>query len=104
MKPDDEVIYVISITGIKTPSNQKAITDDLPKHVGAAKMNITPAVPSAPGQVAIPRLFTRWRGNAEEQAWQNALMGAVKAHNASIAIDVSAWDHAPGYPQGDTEL
>mgnify|MGYP001583865181 CR=1 FL=1 len=104
MKENDEVIYTISITGIRTMVNQKAITDELPKHIGAAKTLITPAMNATPGTITIPRLFTAWRGNSAEQTWQASLMEAVKAHNASVAIDVQPWSHAPGYPKGDLDL
>ncbi len=104
MKENDEVIYTIAITGIRTMVEQKSITDELPKHVGAAKTVIFPAMNSAPGQITIPRLFTSWRGDTAEQAWQTSLMEAVKSHRASITIDVQPWSPAPGYPMGDIEL
>jgi hypothetical protein len=104
MKPNDEVVYTIAISGIKNAVNQKSITDLLPNHTGSAKMHITPATKSAPGAISIPRLFTQWRGDGAEEVWQTNLMDAVKGHGASIAIDVQPWSHAPGYPQGELEL
>ena len=104
MKPNDEVIYSITISGIKTASNQSAITELLPTHIGTGHMSIMPATKAEPGMIEVERLFTRWRGDTEEKAWQSNLMEAVKAHNASIAIDVQPWGYANGYPQGDTEL
>lgn len=104
MKPNDEVIYAIAITGIEDTVKQKSITDELPKHIGAGKMRITPAAPNAPGRIEVPRLFTAWRGDAHEQAWQSNLMEAIKSHGASIAIDVQPWTPAVGYPQGDLSL
>ncbi len=104
MKPNDEVIYSIAITGIKGLVAQGAISKELPQHIGTGKMRITPATNTAPGLIEVPRLFTTWRGDEQEQAWQARLMEVVKERGASIAIDVQPWDYAPGYPQGDTEL
>ena len=104
MKQNDEVIYSISISGINKLDDQSAIVKELPTYIGAGKMQVTPVMKSTPGTVTIPRLFTSWRGDTEEQAWQSRLIEAVKGFGASIAIDVQAWSHAPGYPQGDTEL
>jgi hypothetical protein len=104
MKEHDEVIYTIMITGIETLSKQDAIVKELPNFIGTGKMEIGPATKTAPGLIDIPRLFTTWRGNDAEKAWQERLTEAVKEHNASIAIDVQPWNYAPGYPQGDTEL
>lgn len=104
MKPNDEVIYTIAITGIKNTVNQKSITDELPKHVGSAKMVITPPQPNAPGSITIPRLYTFWREDYQEKAWQEVLMQTIKGYGASIAIDVQPFTHAHGYPQGDVDL
>ena len=98
MKENDEVIYTLSITGITKLADQDAIVSRLPNLIGAGKMQI------APGLIEIPRLYTRWRGDASEQAWQESVMGVAKEHGASCAIDVQPWSHAPGYPQGDTDL
>ena len=45
----------------------------------------------------VPRLCTYWKGDTEEQAWQDTLRGKVH-------IEVAEWTPAPGYPQGDLEL
>lgn len=104
MKENDECIYTIAITGIKGLINQKALTDELPKHVGGVKMRITPAMITTPGTITIPRLYTFWRGDTSEQAWQSAIMEMVKERGAACAIDVQPFAHAPGYPQGDLSL
>ena len=104
MKPNDDVIYSIAITGIKSIVAQKSITDELPKHIGAAKMQIAPVTEDEFGTITIPRLFTFWRGDTDEQAWQARLMEVVKSRGASIAIDVQPFYHAPGYPKGDVDL
>lgn len=91
MKPNDEVVYTIAISGIKGL-------------VAQGNMAITPATKTAPGMISIPRLCTQWRGDDEEKSWQENVMRVVKEQGASIAIDVQPWSHAPGYPQGDTEL
>lgn len=104
MKPNDEVVYTISITGITKLADQNAIVTALPNHIGGGKMAIIPVTQTAPGLIEVPRLFTTWRGDASEQAWQQSVMKAVMEHGASCAIDVQPWSHAPGYPQGDTEL
>lgn len=98
MKQGDEIIYTIAISGIRNAVNQRSIVELLPNHVGSAKMIITS------GAINIPRLFTFWREDYQEQAWQQVLMEAVKGHGASIAIDVQPWTPAAGYPQGDVEL
>lgn len=49
------------------------------------------------GIVSVPRLFTLWQGDAEEQAWQRAIQSAIPG----CLIDVRDWEMAPGYPQGD---
>ncbi len=104
MKVNDEVIYTISITGIKGLAAQNAIMQFLPHHIGSSKVQIAPATGKTPGTITIPRLFTRWREDYQETAWQNILMEAVKGHGASIAIDVQPWSHAAGYPTGDVDL
>lgn len=112
MKENDEVIYTIEITGIKSQADLDAIAKDLPHHIGAGKMVILPVTKTAPGLIKVPRLFTSWRGDAPEQAWQQSVMEAVKgaaskgaaSKGASCAIDVQTWTPAPGYPQGDIDL
>ena len=104
MKENDTVIYTISISGVKNLVNQEAIVRELPKLIGSGKMNVTPATPKTPGMIDVPRLFTSWRGDASEQAWQQSVMEIAKEHGASIAIDVQPWSHATGYPKGDLAL
>lgn len=86
MKPNDEVIYTLSITGIKTLADQNAIVMALPHHIGAPMMKIVPVTETTPGRIDVPRLFTRWRGDAEEQAWKSRLIEDVNAHGAACTI------------------
>ena len=104
MKPNDEVIYSISITGIESLVHQSAIVNALPSYIGSAKMGIMPVREDAHGVIEVPRLFTFWRGDAAEQAWQTTLSQVAHARGASIAIDVQPWTPATGYPQGDVDL
>ncbi len=67
-------------------------------------MKIAPVTKTSPGLIEVPRLFTAWRGDDSEQAWQERMTAEVKEHGTSIAIDVQPWSHAPGYPKGDVDL
>ena len=54
----------------------------------------------------IPRLCTFWRGDTEEQAWQDDLRRRMNNadEDAALIIESAEWTPAPGYPQCDLDL
>lgn len=95
-----EVIYTIAITAIETTANQQAAIGILKQYTGSGKMDIVPATEDAPGTISIPRLYTRWRGDASEKTWQSDITNRID-DMGEVAISVAPWSYAPGYPQGD---
>jgi hypothetical protein len=91
MNLDDRVLYRIQISGIKKVDLSIVMTK---LHISEHQMIVTADT------ILIPRLNTRWRGDAAEHAWQAELRKAVGSMG-TVTIDVQSWSHAPGYPQGE---
>ena len=56
--------------------------------------------------LVVPRLVTFWRGDVEEQAWQDELRRKLNNADDSAALIIESyeWTPAEGYPQGDLEI
>lgn len=105
MRKDEEVVYTIEIIGFTDPHTARTISDCLsrrqvPSHYHRIVLPIASADPE-PGAVLVPRLFTRWRGDLEEETWQESLKTAKPLEGLEVAISVAPWSPAPGYPQGE---
>jgi hypothetical protein len=92
MNLDDRVLYRIQISGL---TKADLIAPKL--GISQSQMIITADT------IIIPRLNTRWRGDAAEQAWQAELRRTV-GDAGTVLFDVQPWSYAPGYPKGETEL
>lgn len=91
MKPGDEVIYSICITGL----------DSVTLPVVKTKLNISERLMQCTGDsITVPRYFTYWRGDAGEEYYQDRLKALVGDHG-HLTLDVQPWSHAPGYPKGE---
>jgi hypothetical protein len=88
MKEGDEVIYSIMISVKDTVAHQHAVTALNAAGIGNSQIRITDTAISA------PRVYTRWRGDADEREWQRQL----RAEMPGTIIDVHPWTYAPGYP------
>jgi len=93
MRPNDEVIYAITVTGIA----------DIDMPIVAQKLGHESKQVQSPGTITIARLYTRWRGDAAELAWQNELRMTI-GDARTVIFDVQPWSHALGYPMGDMTL
>ena len=64
------------------------------------------AIKESGKSLIIPRLVTFWRGDQEEQQWQDSLRNRLNEadKDAALIIESAEWTPATGYPQGDTEL
>lgn len=109
MKQGDEVIYTIAISHIADNQTIRLISDRLKnREVLGQYQRIRPAIEETnePGAIFVPRLFTRWRGEGVEEAWQENVKAACThppTTDCTITISVEPWSHAPGYPQGELE-
>lgn len=95
MKPNDEVIYSIIVPGLSSTVKRQNAESALSSHgvpVNVRQFSLD--------TISVPRLYTRWRGDEDEQHWQQA----IKADLPTAIIDVQPWSYGPGYPKGDTEL
>jgi len=90
MKPGDVVLYRIQISGM-TKTNVQIVAGKI--GISYSQMIITDDT------ILIPRLNTKWRGDADEQAWQDELRKNVSAMG-TVSFDAQPWSLAPGYPQG----
>lgn len=99
-----EVVYTITVTDLDNASI-KAACDFMSNHGCPASLRrITPATKDTPGRIDIPRLFTYWRGTAEEHEWQHVLaknLGKIEPPTDRVFITVASWVPAPGYPMGE---
>lgn len=96
MKEGTFALYAITATGKPATLKKTMAESSIPESMITVK-----------GQsVTVPRMTTYWRGDAQEQAWQEALRKNVHEADpsASIVIDAREWEPAPNYPQGDLEL
>lgn len=103
--PGAEVIYSITISSLDN-GGIKHLSNHLGRHgIPESYRHITPAADGLPGQIDVPRLFTHWRGDADEQAWTEALRSDVTKlePTCQFALGVAPWAPLPGYPQGAIE-
>ena len=91
MQPNDTVLYTITVTGI----------DPINMPIVAQKLGYQDKQVEASGTIRIERVYTRWRGDAAETAWQNDLRTII-GKAGTVAFAVRPWTHAPGYPKGET--
>ena len=93
-KRGKEVLYSIVVPGcddaVKIEHARRELHE---RHVPRSLIHID----AAAGVVNVPRLFTLWRGDEVEQAWQQSIQKALPG----ALIDVADWTPAPGYPQGE---
>lgn len=95
MKPNDQVIYSIIV-----PNLTSAVKRDQ-AHTALVTAGVPANLRKLDGTtISVPRLYTRWRGDTEEQVWQ----AAIKAALPTAIIDVQPWSYAPGYPKGEIDL
>lgn len=91
MKPGDEVIYSIRITGLNSVTLSIVQT----------KLNISERLMVVTDDsITIPRYFTYWRGDEAERHFQNELKTLVGDHG-HLTFDVRPWQPAPDYPRGE---
>lgn len=96
MKQGTFALYSITASG-KPASLTKALVEaSIPERLILVNGN----------SLTIPRMTTTWRGDSEEQSWQEKVRAAIHEADpaASIVFDAREWEPAPGYPQGDLEL
>jgi len=100
MKIDDEVVYTIEITGFTDNLDMNNVSKKL-IDLGVRKQKISPvnAEEKVFGSISVPRLFTRWKGPAQEDLFQANVREAVAS--AQVSINVHPWSHLPGYPRGE---
>lgn len=89
MNPGDRVLYRIQISGLARP-------DFVASKPGISQSQMIIGA----NTILIPRLNTRWRGDATENAWQDDLRKNV-GNMGTVTIDVQPWSHAPNYPHGE---
>lgn len=95
MKAGTYAIYTINVSK-KTHTVRDVLKQAVPET----------AIIESGQSLIIPRLVTFWRGDTEEQSWQDELRRKLKDadDSAALIIESAEWTPAPGYPQGDTEL
>jgi hypothetical protein len=94
MNVDDRVLYRIQISGLA-----KNTIQSIASKIGFSQSEMIITADT----IIIPRLNTRWRGDASEAAWQADLRRTV-GDAGTVLFDVQPWSHADGYPKGETEL
>lgn len=95
MKPNDEVVYSLIVPGLEGAVKLNHAHTELGNHGVPVHLRRVDGT-----TISVPRLYTRWRGDDEEAAWQTAIKTALP----SAIIDVQPWSHVPGYPKGDLTL
>lgn len=95
MKAGTYAIYTISVS-----KDTYTVRDVLKQAVPEA------AIQKGRDSLFIPRLVTFWRGDVEEQQWQDDLRRRLNNadEDAALIIESAEWTPAPGYPQGDLTL
>ena len=95
MTPGTYAVYTISVS-----KSTHTVRDVLKQAVPES------AIKESGKSLIIPRLVTFWRGDTEEQAWQDDLRRRLNNadDSAALIIESAEWTPAPGYPQGDLEL
>lgn len=95
MKPGTYAVYTISVSK-STHTVRDVLKQAVPKT----------AIKESGKSLVIPRLVTFWRGDVEEQAWQDDLRRRMNNadEDAALIIESAEWTPAPGYSQGDLEL
>lgn len=102
MKIDDEAIYTIEVTRLENNHDVAEVSKALISlGIQGSKQKIRPVSDDQKiaGAIFIPRLFTRWKGQAQEELFQTKVREAVGS--AQVSIEVKSWGHLPGYPMGD---
>lgn len=94
MKPNDEIVYSLIVPNLTSAVDRDNAQRELDNHGVPANLRKTDST-----TISVPRLYTRWRGDTEEQTWQQT----IKAALPSAIIDVQPWSHAPGYPKGEID-
>ena len=64
------------------------------------------AIKQSGDSLIVPRLVTYWRGDEQEQSWQDDLRRRMNNADpdAALIIESAEWTPAEGYPQGDLTL
>lgn len=93
MNEGDEVLYTIVVEGINGKVAEKSASDKL---VGAGVPRRVQI--ATPGRIDVPRLYTRWGDDEQEQAWQANLRHALESTGLTVMISAVPWTPAPGYP------
>ncbi len=95
MKPGDYAVYTVSVS-----KSTHTVRDVLKQAVPEA------AIKQSGKSLIVPRLVTFWRGDVEEQAWQDDLRRRLNNadEHAALIIEIAEWTPVEGYPQGDLSL
>lgn len=93
MKEGDEVIYSIMIPAKGAAAHQHIVKALNEAGIGTSQIRVSEQ------SISVPRLYTRWRGDDDEQDWQRQLKNAIK----EAIIDVKPWTYAPDYPIDTTQ-
>ena len=91
MQLNDPILYRIQITGLA-----KSDVSIVATRLGISYNQMIISTDS----IIVPRLYTHWRSETAEQAWQDNLRKAVGTMG-TVVFDVQPWSPAPGYPMGE---
>lgn len=97
MNAGDHVIYSLEVTGVPADRTSK-VEKDLKKVGVPLGSQVWSRSATAAPVLRVVRLFTNWRGNDEEMAWQSSVVDAVGSLGV-VSISAKPWKPLPGYPK-----